>query len=1149
MLQIHRMRAIVFALTAVFIIGQLCVPAVASTVSTISGTVTDSTTGKPIAGVVVTAVSQSARLSATTDVHGFYSMTGVPTDEYTVSFKLNGYEPVTVTGVAAFADQIATANASMVKSLKTIATVSARGAAGAFQPNNTADTFTVNANQINNINGSPFNLSEGNLLRALPGVSYSIGDVPTIRGGRTDMVDYEFEGIPYTDPYLNKYINDLSFPGFGLQSVQLSPGSEDASFGNSGDGTVNVIARQGSYHGGADIGAVVGGPGFLHGLNLGYGAGAPNNRWTDYASYTAQDAAPQYGGPYAYLPANQLGILGGISYTADREFTNNFIYNFGRNQKYSLQYFVDTSYHRADGVYGEDLADQCFTTYAPPLGQPDTCENSTWGYLVGMDGNGYGAAPNGGYAQTGITSAEYQELLALQPGQTANQLESNFQQIGRPGYQEYYNGSGTKLQLSEHISPSTYAFINYYNALGVDISDEECCAPDPGGNAIWRNQGGWTNGGNIGLDTQLSDKNLLKFGGTYTNLNPHNEGLFNTDEMWNLTVYGDNAWEIYDFIPPNQYCPLGDEPGTTKSACGYLYSYFPGSSLIKLPAGTSAAVLTSRGGAAYVTDSWQPNSKLHVDTGLRMDTMSYNLPPEGVLPNCTTDYFPVYVEQPNAQGLINGMPVGPGNCPKMLFAPITSAQSNPHIVQPRIAAAFEMDANDAIRASFGRTVRFIHGEEMDYTAEPDFASEFNDVPAYLNPAVNAWAQKLGLCSTGINCLAPAGYQTNTYKDVPVECGYIYYGAAVPCSSYEQQLYWSEINDDFAFPITPLKPVIANNWDASYEHQFAHGWSTRVTPWARRTYDLDVLLPIVAEDAEGRTIINPSTGQPELIGPEAISNNGLEIAKGIEFLLTKESRYGFSGSFTADLTSVRQNVDPTTSDEFHGLIGPDVSAFPTLTYRVPYVAPFTSALAVAYTTHSGWRLQTTMFYTGGYPYGPGLYVPYQVAGIPEIIPNTNATGSGGTTGQFIDPSNPGSLKNPNIAANLGTPDGTYPDGVLTHPDLTAEVTLEKSIGLGKIGVEVFNLFNDPYPGPTFAQGTFGVAGPYALTSGSPLYSFGAFGLNPAYQPVATGVSGPLTGKNASCLLVSGACTVIGNGPYVHYPNAQGLNFFVYYTTRI
>ena len=1108
-----RIRALLWSSTFFFWLFSVP-PSLASTVGTLSGRVIDQARHSPVAGVTVTAVSPSGRYSAKTNGAGFYSITGVSAGTYTVSFQIGGYEPQTVADVNIFADQVATVNAAMAKSLKTIALVRTRNPGGAFQPNSPFDTYTVNSTQINNINGNPFNLSEGYLLRALPEVTYSIGQAPSIRGGRTDMVDYEFEGIPYTDPYLNKYINDLMFPGFGIQSVELIPGVQDASFGDSGDGSVNVIARQGQYPGSLEIGGVAGGPGFFHGINAGYGVAAPNGRWSEYASFTGQDSAPRYGGPYWTLGAGEIGISGGIAYTADREFTNNFVYNFGRNNEFGVQYFVDTSYHRAAGGYGQDWQSECYATSIDP-----TC-NGAVSYFT---------------AATGFSTGQYQELLGFQPGQTSAQALLG--QDGRPPYQEFYNGTGSKLQFNWHLNSSTYAFINYYNALGVNIADQVCCGP---AESIYRDQGGWTNGVNLGITKQLSEKHLLKLGGDYVRLVPHNEGDFNTDQFFNIAPFGDVGWEIYDFLPPSDpNCPLG--PG----GCGHIYQYFPNASLITVPNGGAAAVLTSNGGGGYINDSWSPNARLRVEGGVRVDSMAYNLPPQGVLTDCTTRYAPVAVQTPNpTTGLLNGKPVGPGNCPQMLFNPITSAQSNPNITQPRIALAYQMGSNDAVRAGFGRSVRFIHGQEMDYTAPPDYGSEFAGIPAWYNPAV--WNSSLFNGCKGVpNCQAPAAYQGAAYEKTPVECGYVAFNAAVPCVSYQEQLYWAEINDDFAFPITPLKPVTANNYDFSYEHQFAGGWGIRISPWSRRTYDLDVLQELPNENLLGQLVVN-AVGQVSYRSSQLITNNGLEEAHGIGFYLTKSSLSGFSGQLALESQDVEQNVFPTQSDEYHGYISPITAAFPMQTYRVPYVSPFTGSLAFAYTTKSGWRFQTTLFYDVGYPYGNGLYAPYQAgSNPPAILPRTNV--NGGLT-QFIDPSNPGSFYHPNIVATLGTPESTFPYGLLTHSDLNQAITIEKRMGATTIGFSIQNLYNEAYPGPTYSQQTFGNNGPYGLTSGSPLYTFPSFFINPTWQPVATGVGGPLTGSNKFCTNPA-ACNATGNGAYVHYPNQPGINWYVYITTRL
>src|SRR5436305_11284342 len=60
--------------------------AFATTVGIISGSVTDAQSHAPLANVRVTAAAATGSYNATTDARGFFSMTGVYADTYTVSF-------------------------------------------------------------------------------------------------------------------------------------------------------------------------------------------------------------------------------------------------------------------------------------------------------------------------------------------------------------------------------------------------------------------------------------------------------------------------------------------------------------------------------------------------------------------------------------------------------------------------------------------------------------------------------------------------------------------------------------------------------------------------------------------------------------------------------------------------------------------------------------------------------------------------------------------------------------------------------------------------------------------------------------------------------------------------------------------------------
>src|SRR5579864_3474324 len=72
-------------------------------------------------------------------------------------------------------------------------------------------------------------------------------------------------------------------------------------------------------------------------------------------SYTAENNAPRYGGNLE--PNSTLnGSYGDIQLIENRDFTNNLVYNFGRGNRFDLQYFTDIGWNRRSGGYGMNEA-------------------------------------------------------------------------------------------------------------------------------------------------------------------------------------------------------------------------------------------------------------------------------------------------------------------------------------------------------------------------------------------------------------------------------------------------------------------------------------------------------------------------------------------------------------------------------------------------------------------------------------------------------------------------------------------------------------------------------------------------------------------------------------------------------------------------
>src|SRR5580704_8568528 len=89
---------------AVLMAALLPLHAAAGTTGGITGRITETGTGAPVAGVTVTITSPSQAATTTSDASGTYSFLSLAPDTYTLSYSKDGYDPVTQPGISIFAD-------------------------------------------------------------------------------------------------------------------------------------------------------------------------------------------------------------------------------------------------------------------------------------------------------------------------------------------------------------------------------------------------------------------------------------------------------------------------------------------------------------------------------------------------------------------------------------------------------------------------------------------------------------------------------------------------------------------------------------------------------------------------------------------------------------------------------------------------------------------------------------------------------------------------------------------------------------------------------------------------------------------------------------------------------------------------------------
>ena len=639
----------------------------AGTTGTISGTVTATTTNQGLSGVKVSAVSPTGHYSSTSDNKGFFSMTGVQPDTYTVSLELAGYQPVSITGVNVFPDQVAdlTSSATLSKSLVTIGRVTSRSAGNTFQPNQTSDAYTISSSAIATNLGKSYNTGESTLLVTLPGASLDRSGYPVIRGGRENEESFQYEGIPYTDAFTNQFINSLAFNS-GVAQAQLTPGAGDASTTSAGTGTINLISKRGSRpaFGSLDL-ELLNWP-FAHQAGFEYGWASPDGRFSSYTAYVGSTSA-QGGSTYGAHAGNLTNInlfFGGRTFQDFRDLSENFFYKFGKDQNQSLQFFwenIAENFQFNAGGY----SNLCYTSC-----DPYTINT----YLPGV------YLPN-------LTGAQIQRLIALTPGQTAVN-----QNLTEP-YGDSQPNDTFKIQYYNNLDSSTFFTMKYFSTNG-GLNEPITCGGNPCVDE-WYIQGGQQKGVTFDITKQLSAQHLLKIGGNYSWVHPIDTV---TSAFYGLydTTAGSPGGEGGDFLGTNPY--TGSTYFLNGNAGG---PFFPGG-IPSVPYALYDPTINRQEWGVYFNDSFSPNDRVKIDLGIRLEGANFLLPSSAPCNIYATAAATATIDATSGANQClygyNGI-----NASGQPIVNTPNAAIHPLVVEPRTAASFQIGKNDAVRFSYGRT--------------------------------------------------------------------------------------------------------------------------------------------------------------------------------------------------------------------------------------------------------------------------------------------------------------------------------------------------------------------------------------------------------------------------------------------------------------
>src|SRR5215472_10126237 len=549
--------------------GQETRALASTTTGAIVGTVTDAS-GHPLANVSVSAVSPSMTEKTRTGSNGFYALQGLSPDTYTITYTLEGYQPQQVTGLTIVQGESITQNQQMVNEAKLIGTVAVRSAASLVQPKAPADSYTVTPQQIQNITGTPQNISETALLDALPGITTDSSGYPIIRGGAENEEGYELQGVDATDPITGQFINSLSLAG--ESSVVLSTGGYDVSAGNTNAGVVNEVIKRGTYPGEGEATATVNAPNFDHRFAFEYGNATADNRFSYFFAFNGLRQFRVYGDTKTFLP-RLVGATGDASGNID---TTNLFYRWGNNNANELEYMGETGASQFDDNYGVN---------------PNITPYGSFNNIVQLDtggscvaGGAFGISCTGGAADSST----------FFPGQTA--IEQN------TGYPDNENNVHTieKLNYKRQFSASSFGDFFVFRTIESDV----ILFP-------------W-DGGAFGDEFEHNVNNNLGLSFDYTNqLNSQHEVSFGGETIYTESKYdlGIPSFEPFIFNGP-------DPVNFSSVPCGGGLPSFPGC----YPQLTGLVNDPLHRSNLWLQDKWTPTDKWTIQPGLRWDEERLDIP-------------------------------------------------------------------------------------------------------------------------------------------------------------------------------------------------------------------------------------------------------------------------------------------------------------------------------------------------------------------------------------------------------------------------------------------------------------------------------------------------------------------------------------------
>ncbi len=206
----------------------------AATTGKISGRVTDKGSGEPLIGLNI--IVNEVGMGAASDINGYYLILNMQPGTYTLKLSMIGYQSLQIENIEVTSDHTTTINAQLDQiALEADEVVTVVATRPTIQFDRTSTESSVSSKQIEQMPVE--NVQD--ILNLQAGVVEG-----HFRGGRSQEVVYQIDGIPINDAYSGDATlfveNDV------IQELKVISGTFNAEYGQAQSGIVDIITKTGA---------------------------------------------------------------------------------------------------------------------------------------------------------------------------------------------------------------------------------------------------------------------------------------------------------------------------------------------------------------------------------------------------------------------------------------------------------------------------------------------------------------------------------------------------------------------------------------------------------------------------------------------------------------------------------------------------------------------------------------------------------------------------------------------------------------------------------------------------------------------------------------------------------------------------------------